>query len=178
MAYDQANPELVAEAAKQLETKVKFDAKVINQKYLDPPNTTDFAVMYVPIEGLYSEIVRRPGLCSKLQADYRVVVAGPTTFGALLNALQVGFRTLAISKRSNEVWMVLAGVKTEFGKFSELLEKTKKKLEETTNVIDDASRRSRAIERKLGKVQKLPSKEPTGLLESLDALDTEKEKPS
>lgn len=155
-AYEKADLKLVEESSKQIETQIKALGKEMQQKYLDPPNTTDFGIMFIPIEGLFAELVRRPGLIEKLQAD-RIVVAGPTTFAALLNSLQVGFRTLAIEKRSSEVWSILSSVKTEFTRFGDLLDKTKKKLEETTNVIDDASRRSRAIEKKLEKVQDLPS---------------------
>jgi DNA recombination protein RmuC len=155
-AYERADATMVEECSKQMETQIKGEAKKIREKYLEPPDTTDFGIMYIPIEGLFAEIVRRPGLFEKLQQD-RIVVAGPTTFAALLNSLQVGFRTLAIEKRSSEVWSLLASVKTEFNRFGDLLEKTKKKLQETTNVIDDASQRSRAIERKLGKVHELPA---------------------
>jgi len=154
-AYDKGDTVMIEEFSKQMENQIKGEAKKIREKYLEPPFTTDFGIMYIPIEGLFAEIVRRPGLVEKLQQD-RIVVAGPTTFAALLNSLQVGFRTLAIEKRSSEVWSLLAAVKTEFNRFGDLLDKTKKKLQETANVIEDASQRSRAIERKLGKVHELP----------------------
>ena len=131
-------------------------AKSIRDKYLDPPNTTDFGIMYVPTEGLFAEIVSRPEMCAILQRDFRVMVAGPTTLATLLSCVQVGFKTLAIAQRSSEVWAMLGTVKTEFGKFGDLLEKTKKKLDEASNTIDDAARKSRTIERKLRDVQELP----------------------
>jgi len=155
-AREACNPELVEEAAKQLERRAKDMAKTIRDKYLDPPNTTDFGIMYVPTEGLFAEIISRPGMCEVLQRDYRVMVTGPTTLATLLNCIQVGFKTLAIAQRSSEVWAMLGTVKTEFGKFGDLLEKTKKKLDEASNTIDDAARKSRTIERKLRDVQELP----------------------
>lgn len=142
--------------AKQFETAVKRNAKDIYDKYINPPNTTDFAIMFVPTEGLYAEILRRTGLFETLQRDYRVTVVGPTNLVAFLSSLQMGFRTLAIEKRSSEVWEILSGVKTEFGRFGDVLEKTKKKLQEASNVIDQAGVRSRAIERKLRNVEELP----------------------
>jgi DNA recombination protein RmuC len=155
-AREKCNPELIEEASKQLERRVKDMAKSIRDRYLDPPNTTDFGIMYVPTEGLFAEIISRPGMCEILQRDFRVMVTGPTTLATLLNCLQVGFRTLAIAQRSSEVWAMLGAVKTEFGKFGDLLEKTKKKLDEASNTIDDAARKSRTIERKLRDVQELP----------------------
>jgi DNA recombination protein RmuC len=155
-AQEQGNPEAVADAAKQLERQVKLMAAMIRDKYLDPPNTTDFAIMFLPTEGLYAEALRRPGLSETIQRECRVIVAGPTTLAALLNSLQLGFRTLAIEKRSSEVWKLLAAVKNEFGKFGDILEKTKKKLDEASNSIDTASVRTRAIERRLKGVEALP----------------------
>jgi len=156
-AREKCNPEMIEEASKQLERRVKEMAKSIRDKYLDPPNTTDFGIMYVPTEGLFAEIISRPGMCEILHRDFRVMVTGPTTLATLLNCLQVGFRTLAIAKRSSEVWELLGAVKTEFGKFGDLLEKTKKKLDEASNTIDDAARKSRTIERRLRDVQDSPS---------------------
>jgi DNA recombination protein RmuC len=156
-ARDKCNPELIEESSKQLERRVKEMAKNIRDKYLDPPNTTDFGIMYVPTEGLFAEIISRPGMCELLHRDYRVMVTGPTTLATLLNCLQVGFRTLAIAKRSSEVWELLGAVKTEFGKFGDLLEKTKKKLDEASNTIDNAARKSRTIERRLKDVQEMPA---------------------
>lgn len=156
-AQDQVNVALIEEMGKAIEIQIKLEAKNIRDKYIDPPFTTDFAIMFVPIEGLYAEILRRPGLCDLLQKDYRVTVAGPTTFAALLNSLQMGFRTLAVEKRAGEVWTLLGTVKTEFGKFGDILDKTREKLEQATKHIELAATKSRTIETKLRKVQELPS---------------------
>ena len=137
------------QALRQFESGVKKAAKDIYDKYLNPPTTTDFGIMFVPTENLYAEILRNHDLFEELQRKYHVVVLGPTTIVAFLSALQMGFRTLAVEQRSSEVWNVLAGVKSEFGKFGDLLEKTKKKIQETGNVIDSAATKSRTIERKL-----------------------------
>lgn len=163
-AQEQANPVLVEEAVRRLEARIKGEARTIREKYLDPPRTTDFAIMFLPIEGLYAEVLRRPGLAELLQRDYRVTVAGPTTLAALLNSLQMGFRTLAIEKRSGEVWSLLGAVKTEFGRFGEILDKTQKKLQEASTTIESAASRSRAIERKLKDVQQLPKAEAVTIL--------------
>ncbi len=163
-AFEQANPVAAEEAAKQIEVNIKLSAKTIRDKYLDPPNTTDFAIMFIPMEGLYAEVLRRTGLFEALQRDYRVIVTGPTTLAALLNSLQMGFKTLAIEKRSSEVWELLGAIKTEFGKFGVILSKTHKKLQEVSNTIDDASRKSRTIERKLRNVQEMPASDAINLL--------------
>ncbi len=163
-AQDQANARAAEEAAKGLELRIKASAKDIREKYLNPPETTDFGIMYLPTEGLYAEVIRRSGLTETLQRDYRVVVAGPTTLAALLNSLQMGFRTLAIEKRSSEVWALLGAVKLEFGRFGDILDKTQQKLREASNTIEDAARKSRTIERKLKKVQEMPAMETAGLL--------------
>ena len=134
------------------------------EKYLDPPHTTDFAILFLPIEGLYGAVLQQEGLVDLLQRDYRVVVAGPTTLAALLNSLQMGFRTLAVERRAGEVWSLLGAVKTDFGRFAIALEKTQKKLQEASNTIDDASRKTRVIERKLRGVEALPATESEGLL--------------
>ncbi|HEY5752072.1 MAG TPA: DNA recombination protein RmuC [Chthoniobacterales bacterium] len=155
-----------AEAASvALENSVKLEARKISSKYINPPHTTDFAILFLPTEGLFAEVLRRPGLADGLQRTSRVVVAGPTTLAALLSSLQMGFRTLAIEKRSSEVWMVLGAVKTEFGKFGDALEKVQKKLQEATNSLDDASRRSRAVQRKLNRADAIPADEAQTLLE-------------
>jgi len=154
-----------ADAARQLEKAVREMAKSIRDKYLDPPHTTDFGVMFLPAEGLFAEVLRRPGLFEVLQREFKVVVTGPTTLAALLNSLQMGFRTLAIEKRSSEVWNLLGAVRTEFAKFGLVLEKTRKKLQEAGNQIDQAATRSRVIERKLRDVQGLPQGEAEALLE-------------
>lgn len=156
LAQDAVDLVAIEEASKALENRIKGEAKTIFDKYLDPPNTTDFALMFLPVEGLFAEVLRRPGLIEKIQSEYKVVLTGPTTLTAILNSLQMGFRTLAIEKRSSEVWSLLGAVKTEFGKFGDILEKTQKKLAEASNTIDDASKRSRAIERRLRDVQELP----------------------
>lgn len=170
-AFEQANPELMAEAARQLTARVKSEAKSIRDKYIDPPNTTDFAIMFLPAESLYAEVLRIPGLGETLQREYRVALAGPTTLTALLNSLQLGFRTLAIEKRSSEVWGLLGAVKTEFGKFSEILEKTHKKLQEAGNTIESAARKSRTIERRLKDVQELPGPDAAGLIGPESGMD-------
>jgi len=159
-----------AEASKQLDRAVREMAKNIRDKYLDPPHTTDFGVMFLPTEGLYAEVLRRPGLFEALQRDYKVVITGPTTLAALLNSLQLGFRTLAIEKRSSEVWNMLGAVRTEFSKFGIVLEKTRKKIQEAGNHIDQATTRTRVIERKLRDVQGLPQGEASALLET-DIID-------
>ncbi|MES2683485.1 MAG: DNA recombination protein RmuC [Pseudomonadota bacterium] len=144
-------------AGKALEVAVKTQAKSIRDKYVEPPHTTDFGLMFLPTEGLYAEVLRRPGLADTLQRDYRITIAGPTTLTALLNSLQMGFKTLAIEKRSSEVWQVLGAVKTEFGKFGEVLDKVKKKLDEASGEIDKTGVRSRAIQRQLREVEAMPA---------------------
>jgi DNA recombination protein RmuC len=173
-AAEQANPALVEESAKQLENRIRLEAKSIRDKYIDPPHTTDFAIMFLPTEGLYAEVLRRPGLTEDLQQTYRIMLTGPTTLAALLNSLQMGFRTLAIEKRSGEVWALLGAVKTEFGKFGDVLEKTRKKLQEASNTIENAATRTRQIERKLRNVQVLPAAEAVKFLGE-DAAGQEEE---
>ena len=170
-AYDESAESNSVEAmSKQFENDVKKCAKDIRDKYINPPVTTDFAIMFVPTEGLYAEIVRRTGLFESLRRDYRITVVGPTNLTAFLNSLQMGFRTLVIEKRSSEVWHLLGAVKTEFGKFNMILEKTKKKLQEATNTIDTAGVRTRAIERQLREVQSLPQEQTVALIgKSLDS---------
>jgi len=158
-AQEQGNPVLVEESSRQLERAVQLMARDIRDKYLAPPHTTDFGIMFLPTEGLYAEVLRRTGLCESLQRECRVVVTGPTTLAALLNSLQLGFRTLAIERRSSEVWALLGAVKSEFATFGDILEKTKRKLQEAGNTIDAAAVRSRAIERKLKNVQEMPAGE-------------------
>jgi len=151
-------------ASKQLETRIRLSAREICQKYLDPPQTTDFALMFLPTEGLYAEVVRRPALMEALQREHRVVVAGPITLWAILNSLQMGFRTLAIQHRSSEVWKVLGSVKTEFGKFGGVLEKVQQKLTAASKEMDKAGVRTRAIERKLREVEEVPPADAQRLL--------------
>ena len=148
-AREQADTAAADIALKQLERRLKSEARDIQNKYLCPPQTTDFAIMYLPIEGLFAEAVNLPGLLDELQRTYRVCVAGPTTLAALLNSLQMGFKTLAIEKRTGEVWRTIAAVKQDFVTFSLLLDKTKKKLQEASGHIDAAARRSRVINKRL-----------------------------
>ena len=165
-AQESADIPAAAEASKQLDKAVRLMAANIRDKYIDPPNTTDFGVMFLPTEGLFAEVLRRPGLFEALQRDFKVMIAGPTTLAAMLNSLQMGFRTLAIEKRSAEVWNLLGAVRTEFSKFGQVLEKTSKKLQEAGNHIDAAAVRSRSIEKKLKDVQEMPGAEAASLLES------------
>lgn len=172
-AYNNSDKEGIERTSKRLAADVKNFAKNIRDKYLDPPNTTDFALMYLPIEGLYAEVLRFSGLFESLQREYRVVPVGPTTLAAILNSLQMGFRTLAIEKRSSEVWKLLGAVKTHFGKFGDLLDKTRKKLDEAGKSIEDATKKSRYIEGRLTRVQELPPGD-TGELEG-DEMDNDEE---
>lgn len=158
-AQEAADPAEMEASSKALEGRIKLEAKKIKEKYINPPESTDFAILYLPTEGLYAEVTQRPDLANGIQQTYRVVVAGPHTIAALLNSLQMGFRTLAIEKRTSEVWEALATVRGEFGKFGDLLEKTKLKLDQASKTIDDATTKSRTIERKLQKVQTLEPKE-------------------
>jgi DNA recombination protein RmuC len=149
---------------KALEDRIRKQAKEIRQKYVEPPHTTDFALLYLPVESLYAEVLRRPGLADQIQRECQVTLAGPTTLAAILNSLQMGFRTLAIEQRSEEVWRLLGAVKTDFGTFGDLLAKTKKQLDTVSNTLGDAEVRTRAIERKLRRVEALPEAEAVQLL--------------
>jgi len=171
-AEEHADPVAAEAAAKQLEVRIRDEARKIHEKYIAPPHTTDFGLLFLPIEGLYAEVLRRPGLTDRLQREYRVTVAGPTTLAALLNSLQMGFRTLAIEKRSSEVWQVLGAVKTEFGKFGELLAKTKKQLDTVSSTLGDAESKTRTIERKLRNVEQLSDTQAQALLGDATASDT------
>ena len=166
-ASKSADAEAVAQSTRELMRSVTQSAKTIAEKYLNPPHTTDFAVLYLPTEGLYAEVLRQPGMVSQLQQDYRVVVSGPTTIAALLNSLRLGFRSLAIEQQASEVWQVLAAVKTEFGKFGLVLDKVKSQLQTASNTIEKTQTRTRAMTRKLQKVEQLPSGESDELLEFL-----------
>jgi len=172
-AQEKGDMEAVDEAIKSLETQLKRSAKDICQKYINPPRTTDFALMFLPTEGLYAEAIRRVGLVEQVQRDCRVVFAGPTTLAALLNSLQMGFRTLAIQKRSSEVWNRLAEVKTEFGKFGEALSAVKEKIDQASRKIEDVDVRSRAITRKLRDVEELPSNPQPMLKDLLDSAQAD-----
>jgi DNA recombination protein RmuC len=152
-AADRADAAGVERCAKELEAVVRACAKTFSTKYLAPPKTTDFGILFLATEGLYAEVLRRPGLAESIQTDYRVVLAGPTTFAALLNSLQMGFKTLAIQQRSGEVWKLLGDVKTQFGKYSQVLETIRMRLDQATKTVDDAAVRTRVIERKLKNVQ-------------------------
>lgn len=150
---------------KALEQRVLAEARKIRDKYVEPPYTTDFGILYLPVEGLYSEVLRIDGLCERLMREYRVVVSGPTTVAALLNSLQMGFRTLAVEKRSSEVWVLLGQVKTEFAKFGDILDKVRGRIEQAGKELDGAGRRSRAIERRLRGVTEMPGEIPAELEE-------------
>ncbi len=169
-AAETADADGVAAAGRELERAVRLEAKTIAEKYLSPPLTTDFAILFLPTEGLYAEVVRRPGLADELQRTCRVSIAGPSTLSALLNSLQMGFRTLALEKRSSEVWQVLGAVKTEFGKFGDVLAATKNTLERAAKNIEQAETRTRQMTRKLKSVEALPS-ETARLLLGTDASD-------
>ncbi len=172
-AYEEADSDKIRQSKKALEQKIKKFAKDIRSKYVAPPHTTDFAIMFLPFEGLYAEVLRIDGLFEHLQREEHIIITGPTTIAAFLNSLQIGFRTLAIQKRTSEVWEVLGAVKTEFVKFSEILAKTKKKLNEASNVIEDAQTRTRVMGRKLKNVEALPEIEPIEALESDFSEDEE-----
>lgn len=160
-------------AGKALEVRIRLEAKSISEKYIEPPYTTDFAILFLPTEGLYAEVLRRPGLMESLQRDHRIVLAGPTTLLAMLNSLQMGFRTLALEKRSSEVWQVLGAVKTEFGKFGDVLAKVKSQTETVLNTLSSAEQRSRVMGKALRQVEALPEAESARLLpiNPIDPLD-------
>ena len=166
-AQEQGDPELVRATGAQLERAIRIQAKSISDKYIAPPHSTDFAVMFLPTEGLYAEALRRAGLTDALQREHRVVIAGPTTVTALLNSLQMGFRTLAIEQRSSEVWSLLGAVKSEFGKFAGILEKAEKQINTVGKSLGDASRKTRTIERKLRGVESLGQDQAQALLGDL-----------
>ncbi|MDB5803356.1 MAG: recombinase RmuC [Betaproteobacteria bacterium] len=171
-AHDLADLVAMEEASKALEARIKLEGRAIRDKYVEPPHTTDFAILFLPTEGLYAEVLRRPGLADWLQRECRVTIAGPTTLSAVLNSLQMGFRTLAIEKRASDVWMVLGAVKTEFGKFGEVLARTKSQLQSVANSIDAAETRTRQMERKLKSVEALPEPEAVRLLDAENSPGT------
>ncbi|MEF7617383.1 DNA recombination protein RmuC [Aquincola sp. MAHUQ-54] len=175
-AQERADPVAVEVAAKAIEMQLRKEARTIREKYVAPPHTTDFGILFVPTEGLYAEALRRPGLVESLQREHKVMLAGPTTLLATLSSLQMGFRTLALEKRSAEVWEVLGAVKTEFAKFGDVLAKTKKKLDEASNTIDQAAVRTRAMARQLKTVEALPEARAQQLLPG--ALDLEEAEPA
>jgi DNA recombination protein RmuC len=163
-AQERADLEGIEAAGKQLEIRIKGCAADICSKYVEAPKTTDFAILFLPIEGLFAEVIRRPGLADFVQREHRVVIAGPTTLWSVLNSLQMGFRTLAIQKRSSEVWKLLSAVKTEWTKYGDVLEAVQNKLHQATDTIEKAKVRSRAVTRKLKDVQELPAAEARALL--------------
>ena len=175
-AYEAGDVDRINQASHQLETTVRRMARDIRDKYLEPPYTTDFGIMFLPFENIYAEVIRRTALVEQLQREFRVVVTGPTTLGAILNSLQMGFRTLAIEKRSSEVWTVLAAVKTEFGKFGGMLAKVQKNLENAGSQLEEVmGKRTRAIERKLRQVQELPVEQSDNILAIESSLPDEDE---
>lgn len=167
-ASDNGDAAAVQAAQSALVRSIQDSAKDVSGKYLDPPQTTDFAILFLPTEGLYAEVLRHPGLVERLQREHRIVVAGPTTLAAVLNSLRIGFRTLAIEQRSSEVWKVLGAVKHEFGKFGNVLDKVKRQLDSAGRTIDETGRRTRAMERKLRNVEELPGETATAMLELAD----------
>jgi DNA recombination protein RmuC len=167
-AYESGDKETVVQAQKELKNKIEKFAKEIKEKYIDPPNTTEFGIMFLPFEGLYAEVLRIPGLFETIQNSHKVTITGPTTISAFLNSLQMGFRSLAVEKRTSEVWDLLGAVRTEFGKFGDVLQKTKEKLDSASKEIDRAGVRSRAIERKLTDVQNLPEGKTQKLLTDME----------
>jgi DNA recombination protein RmuC len=171
-AHEAADAAAAEAAGKQLETRMKLEARTIRDKYLAPPHTTDFALMFLPVEGLYAEVVRRTGLVDEMQRTCRVVVAGPTTLAAILSSLQMGFRTLAVEKRSSEVWQLLGAVKTEFGKFGDMLAKAREHVDRASKSLGEYETRSRAIERRLRDVQSVPE------AQSRQALDDDAAPPA
>ena len=171
-AYEEGDTSLIENTSRQLEITVKRMAKDIRDKYIEPPYTTDFAILFLPFESIYAEIIRRTALVETLQKDFKIVVTGPTTLGAILNSLQMGFRTLAIQKRTSEVWSVLGAVKTEFGKFGGMLEKVQKNLQNAGDQLEEVmGKRTRAIERKLRQVEALPTEESRKMLGTEDFTD-------
>lgn len=175
-AYEAGDPALIDASSRQLEATIKKMAKDIHDKYVDPPHTTDFAIMFLPFENIYAEVIRRTALVENLQKEFKIVVTGPTTLGAILNSLQMGFRTLAIQKRTSEVWNVLGAVKTEFGKFGGLLEKVRKNLLNAGDQLEEVmGKRTRAIERKLRQVEALPAEETQKLLDIPESQEEDEE---
>jgi len=174
-AQERADPVAVEISAKAIESRLRAEARTIREKYVAPPHTTDFGILFVPTEGLYAEALRRPGLVEALQRDHKVMLAGPTTLLATLTSLQMGFRTLVLEKRSAEVWEVLGAVKTEFAKFGAVLDKTKKKLKEASDTIDDAQTRTNVMTRRLRSVEALPQAQTDLLLPGVQAQSTDDE---
>jgi DNA recombination protein RmuC len=172
-AQGRADAQAAEAAGKALELRIRLEAKSIAEKYIEPPYTTDFAILFLPTEGLYAEVLRRPGLMESLQRDHRITLAGPTTLMAMLSSLQMGFRTLALEKRSSEVWQVLGAVKNEFGKFGDVLARVKAQTETVLKTLDNAEVRSRAMGRALKQVEALPDTQSQLLIPTDKDFDTE-----
>ena len=173
-AYEKGDTDAIETATKNLDTVIRKMARDIQEKYIDPPNTTEFGIMFLPFEGLFAEVIRRTNLMEQLQREYRIIVTGPTTLAAILNSLQMGFKTLAIQKRSGEVWKVLGAIKTEFGKFGGMLEKAQKNLHTATNQLDElVGKRTKAIQRRLKDVESLPQGEAAIYLPDVSDNDTD-----
>jgi DNA recombination protein RmuC len=172
-AYDSGDAQLINQSKKDLETKVKRFAKDIREKYIDPPNTTEFAIMFLPFEGLFAEVLRIPSLFESIQTEHKVTITGPTTISAFLNSLQMGFRSLAVEKRTSEIWELLGAVKTQFGKFADVIEAARKKLDSASEELAKTGSRSRQREQRLKNVQELPEPETQKLLGNLEIADDE-----
>jgi DNA recombination protein RmuC len=173
-AYEVGDPDMVESATRSMDNVIKKMARDIQEKYIDPPNTTEFGILFLPFEGLYAEVLRRTNLMEQLQRDYRIIVTGPTTLAAILNSLQMGFKTLAIQKRSGEVWKVLGAIKTEFDKFGGMLEKAQKNLHTASNQLDElVGKRTKAIQRRLRDVESLPQKEAAVYLSQASDIDND-----
>jgi DNA recombination protein RmuC len=176
VAYEKGDIESIEASTRSLSASIRKFAKDIHAKYIDPPHTTDFGIMFLPVEGLYAEVVRQPDMVTSLQRDYKIIVTGPTTLAAMLNSLQMGFRTLAIQKRSSEVWEILGAVKTEFGKFGGVLEKAQKKISEANDELDKlVTTRTNVINRKLRQVQEMPAKLSANVLDASTEMEDEPE---
>jgi DNA recombination protein RmuC len=167
-AQERGDLVVIEEMGKALEARIKGEARDIRDKYIDPPATTDFGILFLPFEGLFAEVLRRPGLYETLQRDYKIIITGPTTIAAFLNSLQMGFRTLVIEKRAGEVWSLLSAVKAEFGKFGDMLDRTHKQLQAASNTIEDAAKKTRTIEKKLKDVQALPVQDAGLLMDEVE----------
>ncbi|MDR2210483.1 MAG: DNA recombination protein RmuC [Spirochaetaceae bacterium] len=173
-AYDTGDAQVIAHSKKELENKIKKYARDIHEKYIDPPHTLEFAIMFLPFEGLYAEVLRIPSLFENIQNEFKITITGPTTISAFLNSLQMGFRSLAVERRTSEIWDLLGAVKTQFGKFAEVLEAAKKKLDSASEELAKTGTRSRQIEKRLKNVQLLPEAKAQKVLGNLD-LETEEE---
>jgi DNA recombination protein RmuC len=171
-ATERGQIEEIERFSKNLEVRIRAEAQSIASKYLNPPRTTDFAILFLPVEGLFAEVIRRNGLMESLQRDHKIIIAGPTTLWSILNSLQMGFKTLAIQKRSSEVWNTLSGVKTEWEKYGGMLDKVRRKIQEASNTMDEVSVRSRALGRKLKDVESLPNQSPMEDLEKLPSFES------